>query len=93
MEYNVCDNINIWALIFNIITKIFSYTYSEYDDFVEDASENIKDELISGKLESNLTTLKTKPTQNMLEKSPSVKPWEEGKLPLKNIDESNEEGI
>ena len=68
-------------------------TYSKYNDFIEEASENINFELIMGKLDSNMPTLKTKSTQNtLLEKAVSVKPLEEEKMPLDNIDECKEEG-
>ena len=68
-------------------------TYSKYNDLIEEASENINFELIMGKLDSNMPTLKTKSTQNtLLEKAVSVKPIEEEKMPLDNIDECKEEG-
>ena len=67
-------------------------TYSKYNDSIEDDSVNINCELISGKLDSNAQTQKTKSTQNMNDKSPSGKRLEESKTPLEKIDESIEEG-
>ena len=52
----------------------------------EDLSDNINHKLISGKLGSNLTRLNTKSSQ-IQSTSQSVKPLEEHKIPLENIDE------
>ena len=84
-------NLSILYLSADFCINYF-YSYSKYNDSIEDASENINCELISGKLESNFTTLNTKSTQNMNDKSPLGKRLEESKIPLENIDECLEEG-
>ena len=67
--------------------------YRKYDDAIENISEHLNAELISGKLDFQRTSVRTKSTQGVLEKKLSARLSIFSKTHMQNIDECKEEGM